>query len=177
MMRMSRMHEAVQAAIRERLSTAKEVLIVAHVRPDGDAIGSLLGLGLSLKKSGRKVQMVVRDGVPDNLMHLPGSQQITTRVTEPFDTFIAVDSGDLNRLGSETTPRQPDIQIDHHITNTKFALINLVVPDAVATAAILAESLPKWGLPITKDVASSLLTGILTDTIGFRTSNMTSNAL
>ncbi len=171
------MYEAIQAAIRERLSTARDVLIVAHVRPDGDAIGSLLGLGLSLQNSGRKVQMVVRDGVPDNLMHLPGSQQITTRVNGAFDTFIAVDSGDLNRLGSETTPRQPDIQIDHHITNTKYALINLVVPDAVATAAILAESLPQWGLPVTKDIASALLTGILTDTIGFRTSNMNSNAL
>jgi len=171
------MHEAALAAIGARLGSAKNVLIVAHVRPDGDAIGSLLGLGLSLQIAGRTVQMVVRDGVPDNLMHLPGSQQIETRVTQPFDTFIAVDSGDLKRLGSEVTPRQPDIQIDHHITNSQFALINLVVPDAVATAAILAESLPKWGLPLTKDIASALLTGILTDTIGFRTSNMNSNAL
>ena len=171
------MDEAAQAAIGERLISAKNVLIVAHVRPDGDAIGSLLGLGLSLQKAGRSVEMVVRDGVPDNLMHLPGSQQIKTQVTQPFDTFIAVDSGDLKRLGSEVTLRQPDIQIDHHITNSRFALINLVVPEAVATAAILAESLPKWGLPLTKDVASALLTGILTDTIGFRTSNMNSNAL
>ncbi len=171
------MDEAAQAVIGERLVSAKNVLIVAHVRPDGDAIGSLLGLGLSLQNAGRNVQMVLRDGVPDNLMHLPGSQQVTTRVTRPFDTFIAVDSGDLKRLGIEVTPRQPDIQIDHHITNSRFALINLVVPEAVATAAILAESLPKWGLPLTKDIASVLLTGILTDTIGFRTSNMNSSAL
>ena len=171
------MHEAEQAAIHERLGSAKDVLIVAHVRPDGDAVGSLLGLGLSLQTAGRSVQMVLRDGVPDNLMHLPGSDQVATRVTRPFDTFIAVDSGDLKRIGSEVTPRQPDIQIDHHITNSRFAIINLVVPEAVATAAILAESLPKWGLPVTKDIASALLTGILTDTIGFRTSNMNSNAL
>lgn len=171
------MDEAAQAAIGERLVSAKNVLIVAHVRPDGDAVGSLLGLGLSLQNAGRDVQMVLRDGVPDNLMHLPGSQQITTQITRPFDTFIAVDSGDLKRLGGEVTPRQPDIQIDHHITNSRFAMINLVVPEAVATAAILAESLPKWGLPLTKDVASVLLTGILTDTIGFRTSNMNSSAL
>jgi len=171
------MIDPIHTAIRERLALAKSVLIVSHVRPDGDAIGSLLGLGLSLQKSGRDVQMVLRDGLPDNFDHLPGVDQITTRTIRDFDTFIVVDSGELKRIGVEVSPRQPDIQIDHHKTNTNFAVLNLVEPKAVATSAILAESLPKWGLSIDRGIASALLTGILTDTIGFRTSNMNSNAL
>jgi bifunctional oligoribonuclease and PAP phosphatase NrnA len=73
--------------------------------------------------------------------------------------------------------RTPDINIDHHITNTRFAHTNLVIGESVATCAILAQYLPEWGLPITLPVAEALLTGLITDTIGFRTSNMTAEAL
>lgn len=171
------MGDSIHTAIRERLASSQRVLITSHVRPDGDAAGALLGLGLSLQKTGRNVQMVLRDGMPQNLMHLPGSSQIMNRPFGDFDTFIVVDAGEMKRIGADMPGTQPDIQIDHHITNSQFAKLNLVEPTAVATSAILAESLPKWGLPIDKDIASVLLTGILTDTIGFRTSNMNSNAL
>ncbi|MHB0989051.1 MAG: DHH family phosphoesterase, partial [Bellilinea sp.] len=115
------MNDEIHAAIREKLKKARLILIASHVRPDGDAIGSLLGLGLSLQAVGKHVQMVLRDGVPDNLSHLPGSSQIVTRPSEAFDTFIAVDSGELKRIGNEIVPRQPDIQIDHHVTNSRYA--------------------------------------------------------
>jgi phosphoesterase RecJ-like protein len=71
----------------------------------------------------------------------------------------------------------PGVNIDHHITNPGFAELNLVEPEAVATAAILAKYLPDWELVITPPVAGALLTGIVTDTIGFRTSNMNPEAL
>lgn len=171
------MTEDAHSAIRERLARSKRVLITSHVRPDGDAIGSLLGLGLALQSGGRSVQMVLRDGVPENMRHLKGSDQIVTTPSTDFDTYIVVDSGDLKRVGEENILRQPDIQIDHHVTNARFALINLVDPDAVATSAILAEALPKWGFLIDRDVADAFLTGIITDTMGFRTSNMNSRAL
>lgn len=171
------MDESIHDAIRKRLAAAKNVLITSHIRPDGDAVGALLGLGLSLQKAGRNVQMVLRDGMPDNMMHLPGSDQIVTKPTGDFDTYIVLDAGELKRIGTGMPSRQPDIQIDHHLTNSHFAKLNLVEPTAVATSAVLAESMPTWGLPIDKDIASVLLTGILTDTIGFRTSNMNSNAL
>jgi len=172
------MLDAIHAAIRQRLSHAKRVLIASHVRPDGDAIGSMLGLGLSLQASGREVQMVVRDGLPVNLSHLRGSDQIVATPTLDYDTFIVVDAGELKRIGKEIIPsHKPAIQIDHHVTNDLFAEINLVVTDAVATSSILAQSLRLWDLPITGDSASALLTGILTDTMGFRTSNMNSEAL
>lgn len=171
------MTDALHTAIQERLSRAERVFITSHVRPDGDAVGSLLGLGLVLQASGRTVQMALRDGAPENMLHLTGSQQIVTSPAGDFDTFIVLDSGDLKRVGQEFASRKPDIQIDHHLTNTQFGVLNLVEPEAVATSAILAENLPGWGFPITQDAASALLTGILTDTMGFRTSNMNSRAL
>lgn len=171
------MTNEIHSAIRERLSRSKKIIITSHVHPDGDAIGSVLGLGLTLQAAGRTVEMVLRDGVPENMAHLPGSRLIGTSPSRDFDTFIVVDAGELKRVGLEITPRQPDIQIDHHQTNSRFAALNLVEPQAVATSAILAESLPKWGYSIGPDAASALLTGMLTDTMGFRTSNMNSAAL
>lgn len=171
------MTDAVHEAIRERLARANRVLITSHVRPDGDAVGAVLGLGLALQEKGRTMQMVLHDGVPDNLRHLKGCEQIVTVPSIDFDTFIVVDSGDFKRIGLKPTPRQPDIQIDHHPTNTKFGAINLVDASAVATSAILAEFMPVWGLSISLDTASALLTGIITDTIGFRTSNMNAKAM
>jgi bifunctional oligoribonuclease and PAP phosphatase NrnA len=165
-------------AIGENLRQAQQVLIVSHVRPDGDAIGSLLGLGLSLQQTGKKVQMVLADGVPVAFRHLAGSGQITKQPKGPFDLIAVVDASDLPRVGKALDGLPgPDVNIDHHITNLNFARLNLVEPKAVATSAILAEHLPEWGLPITPEIASALLTGIISDTLGFRTSNMTAKTL
>ena len=168
---------AVIAAIRERLKTAERIGITSHIRPDGDAVGSLLGLGLALEQSGKQVVLAMADPVPQIFLHLEGSRRIVRSLPENLDTRITVDSSDLGRVGPVMKGAQPDIQIDHHITNTNYALINLIDPEAVATAAILTELLPQLDLEINLPVASALLTGIITDTIGFRTSNMTPKAL
>jgi phosphoesterase RecJ-like protein len=170
-------NSSIHAAIREQLQSAERIVIFSHIRPDGDAIGSLLALGLGLHQAGKQVQMILKDGVPPGFHFLKGSDQILRAPTAPADLFIVVDVSDLSRIGEGFDLGQPDIQVDHHITNLNFAKINLVDPEAVATAAILAESMPKWGLAISLPVAEALLTGIVTDTIGFRTSNMTPQAL
>jgi phosphoesterase RecJ-like protein len=89
-----------------------------------------------------------------------------------------VDCSDLDRTGEalQHYPK-PDINIDHHITNLNFARLNLVDVKAVATAEILRDNLPGWGMIINAEVARALLTGLITDSLGFRTSNMTSKAL
>jgi len=164
----------LNGAIKERLAKAKDVLIASHIRPDGDAVGSLLGLGLALKHAGRNVQMVLADDVPSSLRHLEGAEQVTTKVEGTFDTFITVDCADFKRTGKPfESIGQPDINIDHHITNEKFGKLNLIEGQEVATAAILTNHLPVWGYEITKPVAEALLTGLITDTLGFRTSNVT----
>jgi phosphoesterase RecJ-like protein len=172
------MTEEIIGAIKQRLDTAQKILIASHIRPDGDAIGSLLGLGLALQYAGKSVQMVLVDGVSPTFQHLRGSQQIVREPSSDYDTFITVDCADFRRVGKVFESfGPPDINIDQHKTNEKFGKLNLIEPDEVATAAILANHLPAWGLQITKPVAAALLTGIITDTLGFRTSNTNPSAL
>ena len=172
------MAEDSTAAIKDRLRAAQKVLITSHVRPDGDAVGSLLGLGLALQNAGKTVQMVLADGVPSSFRYLEGSDRVRKEPDRNFDTFITVDCADFKRLGKPFQNfGQPDINIDHHITNERFGVVNLIEGQEVATAAILTSYLPAWGYEITRPIAAALLTGIITDTLGFRTSNVTPEAL
>lgn len=165
-------------AIKERLEKSNNVVIASHVRPDGDAIGSLLGIGLALRDVGKSVQMVLVDGVPSSFKHLEGSELILKEPKGEHDTFITVDSADFKRVGKPFENfGQPDINIDHHKTNENFGKLNLIESQEVATAAILARHLPEWGYTITQPIAAALLTGIVTDTLGFRTSNTNPSAL
>ena len=165
-------------AIRERLERSRKIVIASHIRPDGDAIGSLLGLGLALQDAGKSVQMVLADGVPASYRHLEGSEWIVKEPNGEHDTFITVDCADFKRVGKVFENfGQPDINIDHHITNEKFGHLNLIEAQEVATAAILANHLPEWGCKITRPIAAALLTGIVTDTLGFRTANTNPSAL
>jgi len=164
--------------IKERLNKAKSIVIASHVRPDGDAIGSLLGLGLALLNAGRSVQMVLVDGVPASFKYLEGSELIVKEPTGEYDTFITVDCADFKRVGKVFENfGQPDINIDHHKTNENFGKLNLIEADEVATAAVLTNHLPEWGYKITNPIAAALLTGIITDTLGFRTANTTPESL
>jgi len=168
----------IEAEINARLGTAQKVLIASHIRPDGDAIGSLIGLGLALENAGKTVQMVLADGVPSSFRYLEGSDRVRKEPDGDFDTFIAVDCADFKRLGKPfQSLGKADINIDHHITNERFGVLNLIEGQEVATAAMLTTHLPVWGFEITRPIAAALLTGIITDTLGFRTSNMTPDAL
>ncbi len=165
-------------AIKERLDRSKNVVVASHVRPDGDAIGSLLGLGLALRDAGKSLQLVLVDGVSSSFRHLEGSELIVKEPTGEHDTFVTVDCADFKRVGKGFENfGQPDINIDHHKTNERFGTLNLIEPEEVATAAILANYLPEWGYKITKPIAAALLTGIVTDTLGFRTPNTNPSAL
>jgi phosphoesterase RecJ-like protein len=166
------------AAAIQKLHGAERIQIFCHQRPDGDALGSLLGLGLSLEAIGKQVQMVSVDGVPAGLRHLKGAGQIVHKPVGEFDLVCIVDCSDLQRTG-DFFPEGfvPQINIDHHITNLNFAGINLVDSSAVSTTQLIAELLSAAGLPFTKPVAEALLTGLITDTIGFRTSNISPAAL
>lgn len=172
------MDKEITGAIKERLVVANKIIIASHVRPDGDAIGSLLGIGLALENAGKSVQMVLVDGVPSSFKYLEGSEKVVREPNGDHDTFITVDCADFKRVGRLFESfGQPDINIDHHKTNERFGKLNLIEAEEVATAAILTKHLPEWGFPITKSIAAALLTGIITDTLGFRTSNTTPDAL
>jgi len=172
------MNSQIIGEIKSRLAAANKIVIASHVRPDGDAIGSLLGLGLALRNAGKSVQMILVDGVSSSFKHLEGSELIIREPQGDRDTFITVDCADFKRTGKAFENfGQPDINIDHHKTNENFGKLNLIEADEVATASILTKYLPIWGFDIDKPIAAALITGIITDTLGFRTSNTTPEAL
>lgn len=162
----------------EKIQLAGRILVVSHIRPDGDSIGSLLGLGLALQNAGKAVQMVSPDGVPENFKHLSGSDQIQQNPDGVYDLIMALDCSDLKRVGKVLDDYTiPDVNIDHHVTNLNFARLNIVDTQAVATAEILVDALSFLEMPLTEICASALLTGVIMDTLGFRTHNMTPNAM
>jgi bifunctional oligoribonuclease and PAP phosphatase NrnA len=181
MKRTMTMRNAPAGSIRQLLADSRRVLIVSHIRPDGDAVGSQLGLGLALANAGKEVRMALADGVPSNFRHLEGTQKVHRGAPpEPlqhFDLVATVDCSDLQRTGGILGDRKPDLNIDHHITNLNFGVVNVVEPEEAATAVIIAKYLEEWGLRFNQAIAAALLTGIVTDTLGYRTSNMSPAAL
>jgi phosphoesterase RecJ-like protein len=168
----------LQTVLRDKFRLCQRVLVTSHIRPDGDAIGSTLALGLALENSGKQVQMVLSDGLPASFKHLPGSDRIKEKAEGEFDLIVTVDCSDLKRVGTALDgQRTPDIVIDHHATTEDFGALNLVEPEAVATASVLARWMPAWGLTITAPIAANLITGLVTDTLGFRTANTTPQVL
>jgi phosphoesterase RecJ-like protein len=168
----------LQIKIKDRIRSAQRILVTSHIRPDGDAIGSSLALGLALQDAGKQVQVVLSDGLPGSFRHLPGSEKIKTKADGAFDLIISVDCSDLKRVGKALDGyHAPDIVIDHHSTNEAFGELNLIDPQAAATASVLARYMHNWDLTITAPIAANLLTGLVTDTLGFRTSNTTPEVL
>jgi len=160
------------------IQESHRILLVSHLRPDGDAVGSVLGLGLALQDAGKDVQMVLKDGVPRNFRHLHGSNLIAKRAKETYDCSIVLDCSDLIRTGGIFSDDQiPDVNIDHHFTNLNFARFNLVDSEATATTEILTGLLPSFGLSINLYAAEALLTGLITDSLGFRVAGMSPGAL
>lgn len=158
---------------------ASTVLVTSHQRPDGDAIGSLLALHISLKEKGHVSHAILAEEVPQRFRFLPQASSIQETTHNQFDLVIAVDCADRDRLSlpPQFAELAIDLNIDHHPTNTNFAKTNIVNPDASATTQMLHTLMPEFGLPLTADVRTNLLTGLITDTLGFRTENVTPQVL
>ncbi len=167
----------INEQIRKRFESAASVAVVSHIRPDGDAIGSVLGLGTALEQAGKRVQWVLEDGASSAFKDLANYQHISKQIEKPVDLVVVLDCSDLERTGESLNGLSVDINIDHHPTNTQFGAINCVMPASAATAQIITEKLEDWGLTLTATVAEALMAGILTDTIGFRTSNTSGETL
>ncbi len=165
------------------LAQARSVLIVTHVGPDGDAIGSLCGLGLALRSVGKSVMMAVDEGVPAGLAFLPGASEVLAALDTPpaVDLVIAVDCGDEPRMGQvgqvALKTGAPVINLDHHRTNTLFGQANLVDAATAAAAEGVLDWLDRLEIALDLPVAICLLTGIVTDTLCFRTDNVTPGLL
>jgi phosphoesterase RecJ-like protein len=159
--------------LRELVDAHEQFLILSHMRPDGDAYGSTLGLALSLRALGKDVIVANADGLAPLFRFLPGSETLSATPEKPpagDRVVIAVDCADYKRLGAvfESWNRLPDVNIDHHVSNPGYATLNVVEPTLPATAQVLFEIIEALGWPLTAGVASNLYVGLMTDTGSFR---------
>jgi phosphoesterase RecJ-like protein len=159
------------------ITDARRVLLVCHINPDGDTLGSMIALGLALEGAGKRVTMLSADGVPDLYAFLPAADRIVrTTDRNDFDLAVVLDAGDLSRVGAaqavvDACPRV--IDIDHHVTAGQFGDIRLLDATAAATGEIVYDLLVALSLPLTLPIAEALLCALLTDTGSFRFMNVT----
>jgi phosphoesterase RecJ-like protein len=159
------------------IKSACHPLLICHVAPDGDAIGSLVGLGRALCHLGVRPIMACADPIPANFAFIPDIENVVQDVDVPFDLVISLDCSDMERLGHFAEMPifgdVPLLNIDHHLTNLRFGDVNLLDICASSTAEIVFHLLEHMAIPLDAELATCLLTGIVTDTRGFRTSNVT----
>ena len=160
----------------EQIKNTSHLLIASHAEPDGDAVGSLIALGLAIGKLNIKTTMFNESPIPAVYRFLPSVERIVRHIKKvnTYDTVIILDCGDISRIGdvSSTVSQIPFIiNIDHHVSNTGFGDIQLIDTGACSTAEIVYRLIKQLTVPIDKATATCLYTGILTDTGSFRFSN------
>lgn len=164
--------------IAERIKRAKSAVILTHMRPDGDAIGSALALSRALDVLGIENSVSDESDIPSNLSFLTGTEKIGKGFFKEADLYIAVDSADEQRLGAlvddfRAVSRKKDtVNIDHHVSNTRFAKYNYV-RECSANCMNIAVLVEKLGVPLDKELAQYLLLGLLTDSGNFSHDDVT----
>jgi phosphoesterase RecJ-like protein len=159
--------------IAKQLKQAKSVVIFAHMRPDGDAFGSALALSAALDYCNVKNEVCVETDIPSNLAFINGIDKVKKAPTGEYDLLICVDSSDLQRLGAlsdeflrATRKHITTINVDHHISNTRYAKYNYV-RECSANCMHIARLIEYMGVPFDKKIAEYLLIGLLTDSGNF----------
>ena len=165
------------------IKDAENIVIMAHEQPDGDAIGSSLAMCIALNNMGKNVSyLLAENDFPETFNYLPGREFIkeSTEI-EKFDLAICMDCPNIKRVSQnyrkyfETA--EVTVEFDHHTRNEMFADFNIVNHVSPATCQILVSSFEYLGIELTKDIGMCLLTGIITDTNGFRNINTTVESL
>jgi phosphoesterase RecJ-like protein len=172
------MTQSTLAEIGAVLRAHQRFAVLSHVRPDGDALGSQLGLALSLSKLGKTVMVRNEDGLLEKYSFLPGGEFLQTPLGEPqdFDVAIALDTATQSRLGTATELVRSAkiwINIDHHPSNPGYGDLVYIDSNAPATGQILFELIQSQGLPMNAAIAENLFVAISTDTGSFQYPNTT----
>ncbi|HTU81950.1 MAG TPA: DHH family phosphoesterase [Candidatus Acidoferrales bacterium] len=183
---------AGSAARRQDASSTAEVVaelrrrpafvMVSHVKPDGDTLGAGLALGLALKKLGKRVYYFQQDPVPRNLRFLPDSDCVSRALPAdlPPDTlYVFCDMSDFRRAGEFLPPidRENMLDVDHHLGNSHFGKFNYVIETECSTGTVVMHLLRELGVPVDAQIATCILTTVMTDTGGFMHSNTSPEAL
>lgn len=170
--------EAVVASLR----AAPSVAVLAHIRPEGDAIGATLGMALALRAAGKAVGAYNADPLPPEVAELPGAGEIRREVPirDPYACYLVLDTSDLERTGGLLEGRPGTarvLNVDHHPGNTRFGDVNWVDPAASSAGEMAYRILRQGGFPVSEAVAANLYAAILTDTGSFRYGNTSAAAL
>lgn len=159
------------------IRNSQSILVMAHINPDGDSLGCMSALGLSMSRLGKQAALVSPDGLTDIYRFLPGSENIAQSIEEgrAFDLCIVVDCENLERLGSASQYLKrckTIMEIDHHSGGNRNVGVNVIDTGAAATGEIVYALLKELDIPITGEIAECLMTAIITDTGSFRFSNV-----
>ena len=161
------------------IKSSKKVLIICHIRPDGDSLGSGFALKRIAEKYGKLVDIVCDSDKPQHYAFLPNYDDLNQMKYEKHDLVIAVDCADENRLGkyySNFKRAKVNMNIDHHQTNTQYGMFVRVKPQASSTCEVVYDLIHN-DYKIDKEVATLLYLGISTDTGHFRHNNTTEHTL
>lgn len=174
---MSESQSGYMERVAEALRGNRRFLVTTHVRPDGDAVGSLLAMAHILRCLGKDVEAVAQDAVPPNLLFLPEAEFIRHEAGDPssYDAAVLVDCGDLQRVGPvlEATAGsvRTIVNIDHHVNEAPFGHVHWVWTGASSTCEMLFDLARLLGVALDADLATQLYVGLVTDTGSFRYSN------
>ena len=174
-------NSSLDEVVRE-LRSREAFVFVSHVKPDGDTLGAGLALGLALRALGKRVNYFQQDPVPRNLRFLPDSDRVARALPAdlPADAlWIFCDMSDSSRAGEflPVLERRNMLDIDHHLANSRFGGLNYILEDECSTGTVVLRILHALGARVTPEIATCLLTTIMTDTGGFMHSNTNANVL
>lgn len=159
--------------IADAIKKAQTIAIFSHTRPDGDTVGGVLALKIGLTSIGKKCDCFCDNEIPERFSFLPGAGDYALSPTAKYDLYIAVDCGELARLGENAvffTSGENTVNIDHHMSNDNFAGINYV-GEYASTCEIIYELLAFMNIALDDNSALCLYVGLSTDTGNFAHSN------
>lgn len=163
----------------ELIETKQKFGITTHIKPDGDGVGSSLGLCWLLRSLGKKAEVIVRGDVPISYRSLPGAEEIrdVTAVDAEYDAIFVIECSDLQRPGIEGLGSEFTVNIDHHTTSEHFGTINWIDSTASAVGEMIYNLCKAIGGRVTREIAECLYMAMVTDTGSFHFSNTTDRTL
>ena len=159
----------------ERINAGRRFVVSSHQRPDGDAVGSAMSAAFALRGLGKEVDVVFDAPLPHFLQPFPGTDtiRITKQVDSVYDAAIIMECGALDRTGVSGLDRSPVINIDHHLGNTRYGVVNWIDESAAACSELVFTLIEALGAPLSREAATHVYLAVLTDTGSFHFSHMT----
>ena len=167
----------MRSKIKNLINESKSILLLTHVDPDGDAVGSVLAFYHYLSSINKNVDMVILY-MPKVFDFLPSIDKVVDTTNKEYDLGIVVDCATKDRIGQNEdvfSKCKNTIVIDHHISNTNYGNLNYVQGDVSSCCQVIYYLFKEWNVDINREIGESIITGVLTDTNGFGINSVDSN--